>query len=158
MFARCIIAAIVSECIERIAAHVLWVFSTVQMVLMSGLSRTALEDLSSEKLFEDRIPHVCNILKFAVLKKDHSFMAIGGSWDPTDGTDPSVDQSSLIQTMLRFVSSLILWSSLLPYSLRRKNLCLCRHTKDKLNLDLSNCRHWNPFLEVGFVFLGLRLH
>jgi hypothetical protein len=109
MFARCIIAAIVSEYIERIA-HVLWVLCAVQMVLMSGLSRTALEDLASDKFFEDRIPHICNILKFAVLKKDHSFMAIGGSWDPTDGMDPSVDQSSLIQTMLRFVSSRILLS------------------------------------------------
>lgn len=114
MFGRCIIAAIVSEYIERIV-HVLWVFTTVQMVLMSGLSRTALEDLSSDKLFEDRIPHICNIIKFAVLKKDHSFMAIGGSWDPTDGMDPSVDQSSLIQTMLRFVSSRILLSFLLKY-------------------------------------------
>lgn len=44
-------------------------FSVVQMILMSGLSRTALEDLASDKLFEDRIPHICNILKFAVLKK-----------------------------------------------------------------------------------------
>ncbi|CAN7124869.1 unnamed protein product [Brassica rapa subsp. narinosa] len=50
-------------------------------------------------------------------------MATGGPWYPTDGIDPSVDQSSLIKTMLR-------------------------HTKDKLHLDLSNCRHWNPFLEV----------
>lgn len=77
------------------------------MILMSGLSRTALEDLSSDKLFEDRLPHICSILKFAVLKKDHSLMAIGGPWDPTDGMDPSVDQSSLIQTILRCTSSLV---------------------------------------------------
>ena len=82
-------------------------FSFVQMILMSGLSRTALEDLSSDKLFEERIPHICNILKFAVLKKDHSLMATGGPCDPTDGMDPSVDQSSLITTMLRCVSSLV---------------------------------------------------
>ncbi|WZY78665.1 hypothetical protein YC2023_025049 [Brassica napus] len=55
-------------------------------------------------------------------------MATGGPWDPTDGIDPSVDQSSLIKTMLR-------------------------HTKDKLHLDLSNCRHWNPFLEITVLFV-----
>lgn len=87
--------------LNYVITHVLWVLSAVQMILMSGLSRTALEDLSSDKLFEDRIPHICNILKFAVLKKDHSFMATGGPWDPIDGMDPSIDQSSLIQTMLR---------------------------------------------------------
>jgi hypothetical protein len=43
--------------------------------------------------------------------------------------DPSVDQSSLIQTMLR-------------------------HSKDKLHLDLSNCRHWNPFLEIHYDRVG----
>ncbi|CAF1919926.1 BnaC02g34850D [Brassica napus] len=100
-----------------------------KMILMSGLSRTAWEDLGSDKLFEDRVPHICNILKFGVLEKDRSFMATGGPWDPTDGIDPSVDQSSLIKTMLR-------------------------HTKDKLHLDLSNCRHWNPFLEIHYDRVG----
>ena len=75
----------------------------VQMILMSGLSRSALEELSSEKIPNDRIPHICNILRFSVLKKDHSFMAIGGPWISADGSNPTDDESSLIQTALRFV-------------------------------------------------------
>ena len=72
---------------------------------MSGLSRSALEELSSDKIPDDRIPHICNILRFAVLKKDHSFMAIGGPWVSSDGSNPIDDKSSLIQTALRFVLS-----------------------------------------------------
>lgn len=83
------------------------IVSLVQMILMSGLSRNALEDLSSEKSHDDRIPHICNILRFAVLKKDRSFMAIGGPWDVADGGDPSVDDDSLVQTILRFVLILL---------------------------------------------------
>lgn len=68
---------------------------------MSGLSKNSMEDLSSEKNKDDRIPHICNILKFAVLKKDRSLMAIGGPWDSVDGGDPSVDDASLVRTVLR---------------------------------------------------------
>lgn len=69
---------------------------------MNGLSRYALEELSSEKIVDDRIPHICSFLRFAVLKKDHSFMAIGGPWEPVDGGDPSMDNNSLIKTALRY--------------------------------------------------------
>lgn len=72
------------------------------MILMSGLSRSATEDLSSEKTSDDRIPHICNLLRFAVLKKDRTLMAIGGPWDAVDGGDPSLDDSSLVRTVLRF--------------------------------------------------------
>lgn len=75
----------------------------VQMLLMSGLSHNALEELSSERNYEDRIPHLCNMLRFAFLKNANSFMAIGGSWDTVDGNDPSVDKSTLVQTVLRLV-------------------------------------------------------
>lgn len=70
---------------------------------MSGLSKNAWEDLSSQKTPDDRILHICNILRFAVLKKDRTFMAIGGPWNSTDGGNPTDDESSLIQTALRFV-------------------------------------------------------
>ncbi|KAH0939681.1 hypothetical protein HID58_007142, partial [Brassica napus] len=85
---------------------------------------------------------------------NRSFMATGGPWDPTDGIDPSVDQSSLIKTMLRCVSSLVRF--LLPFVhclSHGRALLRCRHTKDKLHLDLSNCRHWNPFLEITVLFV-----
>ena len=72
------------------------------MILKSGLSKNALEELSSEKCFDDRIPHICNILRFALLKKNQSFMAIGGQWNPADGVDPSVDDTSSIHTVHRF--------------------------------------------------------
>lgn len=77
---------------------------------MSGLSKNALEELSSERSSDDRIPHICNILRFAILKKDRSFMTIGGPWNSTDGGDPSVDDSSLIQTAIRFVLFAISYS------------------------------------------------
>lgn len=77
------------------------------MILMSGLSKNALEELSSEKSYVDRIPHICNILRFAVLKKDQSLMPIGGPWNSADGGDPSVDDTSLIRTAIRFVLSII---------------------------------------------------
>jgi len=70
---------------------------------MNGLSRSALEELSSDRVVDDRIPHMCNFLRFAVLKKDHSFMAVGGPWRPVDGVDPSIDNNSLIKTALRFM-------------------------------------------------------
>lgn len=70
---------------------------------MSGVSRNALEELSSEKISDDRIPHISNMLRFAVLKRDHSFMAIGGPWKSADGGDPSVDDTSLIRTVQRYL-------------------------------------------------------
>ncbi|XWS23169.1 hypothetical protein CRYUN_Cryun29cG0098000 [Craigia yunnanensis] len=101
-----------------------------KMILMSGLSRSALEELPSEKVPDDRIPHICNILRFAVLKKDHSFMAIGGPWvSAADGCNPTDDKSSLIQTALRYA-------------------------KDVVSLDLQNCQHWNRFLEIHYDRVG----
>lgn len=70
---------------------------------MSGLSQNALAELSSKRYYDDRVPHFCNMLRFSVLKRNNSLMAIGGPWDAIDGIDPSVDDSSLIQTALRFV-------------------------------------------------------
>lgn len=78
-------------------------FALFQVILMNGLSRGALEELSADKLLDDRIPHVCNILRFGILKKDHSFMAVGGPWEPADGGDPSNDDNSLIRTALRYI-------------------------------------------------------
>lgn len=75
----------------------------VQMILMSGLSQNALEELSSERKYDDRIPHYCNMLRFALLKKDNAFMAIGGPWNAIDGGDPSVDDSALVRTAIRSV-------------------------------------------------------
>ncbi|PNY15733.1 cell division cycle and apoptosis regulator protein [Trifolium pratense] len=99
------------------------------VVLMNGLSRGALEELSSDKLLDDRIPHICNFLRFAILKKDHSFMAVGGPWEPADGGDPSNDDSSLIRAALRY-------------------------TKDIIQLDLQKCQHWNRFLEIHYDRIG----
>lgn len=85
---------------------------------MSGLSNNALAELSSERIYDDRIPHFCNMLRFAVLKKNSSLMAIGGPWDSIDGGDPSVDESSLLRTALRFV--------LQPTSYKLNHVsCLC---------------------------------
>lgn len=74
------------------------------MILMSGLSRNSLEELSSDRNYDDRIPHMCNMLRFAVLKLENSLMTVGGQWDSVDGGDPSCDDSALIQTALRFVN------------------------------------------------------
>ncbi|KAG2377005.1 uncharacterized protein HKW66_Vig0175780 [Vigna angularis] len=100
-----------------------------KIILMNGLSRSALEELSSDKIVDDRIPHMCNFLRFAVLKKDHSFMAVGGPWKPVDGVDPSIDNNSLIKTTLRYA-------------------------KEVLQLDLQNCQRWNPFLEIHYDRIG----
>ncbi|XP_047171820.1 protein SHORT ROOT IN SALT MEDIUM 1 isoform X1 [Vigna umbellata] len=100
-----------------------------KIILMNGLSRSALEELSSDKIVDDRIPHMCNFLRFAVLKKDHSFMAVGGPWKPVDGVDPSIDNNSLIKTALRYA-------------------------KEVLQLDLENCQRWNPFLEIHYDRIG----
>lgn len=100
-----------------------------KMILMSGLSNNALEELSSERNYEDRIPHLCNMLRFAFLKDGSSFMAIGGSWDTVDGNNPSVDKSTLVQTVSRYAKALT-------------------------GLDLKNCQHWNPFLEIHYDRIG----
>ncbi|KAF4394795.1 hypothetical protein F8388_015701 [Cannabis sativa] len=106
--------------------NIVW---NAKFILMSGISKNALEELSSEKITDDRIPHIYNILRFAVLKKDHSFMAIGGPWKSVDGGDPSVDDTSLIHTAQRYA-------------------------KDVAQLDLQNCQHWNRFLEIHYDRLG----
>ncbi|CAJ1932020.1 unnamed protein product [Sphenostylis stenocarpa] len=100
-----------------------------KIILMNGLSRSAMEELSSDKIIDDRIPHMCNFLRFAVLKKDHSFMAVGGPWKPVDGDDPSIDNNSLIKTALRYA-------------------------KEVIQLDLQNCQRWNPFLEIHYDRIG----
>ncbi|TKY69650.1 Cell division cycle and apoptosis regulator protein 1 [Spatholobus suberectus] len=100
-----------------------------KIILMNGLSRSALEELPSDKIVDDRIPHICNFLRFAVLKKDHSFMAVGGPWEAVDGGDPSSDDNSLIKTALRYA-------------------------KDVIQLDLQNCQHWNRFLEIHYDRIG----
>ncbi|XP_058104990.1 protein SHORT ROOT IN SALT MEDIUM 1-like [Magnolia sinica] len=91
---------------------------------MSGISSHALEELCSDKS-SDRIPHLNIIPRFAILRKDCSFMAIGGPWNAAqDGGDPLVDDSSLVQSALR-------------------------HVKDLTQLDLRDSQHWNRFLEAG---------
>ncbi|KAK7348760.1 hypothetical protein VNO80_23419 [Phaseolus coccineus] len=100
-----------------------------KIILMNGLSRSALEELSSDRIVDDRIPHMCNFLRFAVLKKDHSFMAVGGPWRPVDGVDPSIDNNSLIKTAQRYA-------------------------KEVLQLDLQNCQRWNPFIEIHYDRIG----
>ncbi|KAI3516880.1 hypothetical protein L1887_16006 [Cichorium endivia] len=98
-----------------------------KILLMSGVSQNALEELSSERdyKYEDRIPHFCNMIRFACLKNGNTLKAIGGLWDTIDGIDPSIDKSTLIQTALR-------------------------HAKNLTGLDLNNCQHWNPFLEIHY--------
>ncbi|KAG5553754.1 hypothetical protein RHGRI_011590 [Rhododendron griersonianum] len=112
-----------TEPVKLECATTVW---NAKMILMSGLSQNSLEELSSERSYDDRVPHLCNMLRFAVLKKDQYIMAIGGPWDTVDGGDPSVDDSSLVQTVLRYA-------------------------KDVTQLDLRNCRHWNRFLEACFI-------
>lgn len=74
---------------------------------MNGMSKNTLEELSSERISDDRTPHIYNILRFAVLKKDRALRAIGGPWDSIDGGDPSVDDTSLIQTARRLLFTLL---------------------------------------------------
>lgn len=100
-----------------------------KMILMSGLSRNSLEELSSDRNYDDRIPHMCNMLRFAVLKLENSLMTVGGQWDSVDGGDPSCNDSALIQTALR-------------------------HAKDIAHLDLKNCQQWNRFLEIHYERVG----
>ena len=118
---------------------------------MSGISKNALEELSSERSSDDRVAHFCNILRFAILKKGRSFMAIGGPWQSSDGGDPSVDDGALVQTALRFV----LCATCVCMQERALLCLICerilsRYAKDVTQLDLQNCHHWNRFLEVHF--------
>ncbi|KAK1314638.1 hypothetical protein QJS10_CPA06g00457 [Acorus calamus] len=101
-----------------------------KVILMSGISNDALEELCNEKSTEGRIAHFNNLLRFAVIRKDRSFMTIGGPWNvAVDGGDPAVDGSCLIHTALRYV-------------------------KDMAQLDLHNCQHWNRFLEIHYDRVG----
>ncbi|XP_073010931.1 protein SHORT ROOT IN SALT MEDIUM 1 isoform X1 [Typha latifolia] len=101
-----------------------------KVILLSGASIDALDGLCSEKSTSERIMHFNNILKFAVLRKDRSFMAIGGPWNVAiDGGDPLANDSCLIQTAVR-------------------------HVKDLTQLDLHNCQHWNRFLELHYDRVG----
>lgn len=72
-----------------------------QVILMSGVSAEALNELCFGKDNDERPVHVNNILKFAIMKKDHSFLAIGGPSHMTSDGDMQVDDSSLIQTAIR---------------------------------------------------------
>ncbi|KAK6913159.1 DBC1/CARP1 catalytically inactive NUDIX hydrolase domain [Dillenia turbinata] len=116
---------LLADAVKLEQGNTIW---NAKMILMSGLSRNAIEELSSEKAHDDRIPHICNILRFALLRKNNSFTAIGGRWESVDGGDPSVDESALVQTLLRYA----------------------RDT----HVDLEICKHWNPFLEIHYDRVG----
>lgn len=69
---------------------------------MSGISAEAFAELCADGNVDDRTPHFNNILRFAILRKDRSLMAIGGRWeDAIDGGDPCVEDSALIRAALR---------------------------------------------------------
>ncbi|XP_026436070.1 protein SHORT ROOT IN SALT MEDIUM 1-like isoform X2 [Papaver somniferum] len=116
----------VAESREPRTGATIW---NAKVILMSGISKDALEELSSNKNYEDRIPHINNILRFSFLRKDRAFMAIGGPQGIVDGGDSSVDDSSLIKTAISY-------------------------TKDITQLDLQNCQQWNRFLEIHYNRLG----
>ncbi|CAM0872848.1 unnamed protein product [Alopecurus aequalis] len=102
----------------------------VKVLLMSGMSNGAFADICSLRSAEDRIAHWNNVLKFAVFKKDHALVVIGGPWNAAmDGGDPLTDCSCLIQSAIRYAKELV-------------------------QVDLSNCTHWNHFLEVHYNRIG----
>uniref|UniRef100_A0A8R7Q6N6 EF-hand domain-containing protein n=1 Tax=Triticum urartu TaxID=4572 RepID=A0A8R7Q6N6_TRIUA len=102
----------------------------VKVLLMSGMSNGAFADICSLRSAEERIAHWNNVLKFAVFKKDHALITIGGPWSAAiDGGDPLIDCSCLVRTAVR-----------------------C--TKELVQIDLSNCTHWNHFLEVHYNRIG----
>ncbi|VAH90098.1 unnamed protein product [Triticum turgidum subsp. durum] len=102
----------------------------VKVLLMSGMSNGAFADICSLRSAEERIAHWNNVLKFAVFKKDHALITIGGPWSAAiDGGDPLIDCSCLVRTAIR-----------------------C--TKELVQIDLSNCTHWNHFLEVHYNRIG----
>ncbi|ONK63273.1 uncharacterized protein A4U43_C07F13260 [Asparagus officinalis] len=62
----------------------------------------ASNELCSYKSSDERIIHFNNIFRFAILKKDRSFMAINSPWNAAiGGGDPSVEDYSLIHTAPR---------------------------------------------------------
>lgn len=76
----------------------------VQVLLMSGMSNGAFADICSLRSAEERIAHWNNVLKFAVFKKDHALITIGGPWSAAiDGGDPLIDCSCLVRTAIRYV-------------------------------------------------------
>ena len=76
----------------------------VQVLLMSGMSNGAFADICSLRSAEERIAHWNNVLKFAVFKKDHALITIGGPWSAAiDGGDPLIDSSCLVRTAIRYV-------------------------------------------------------
>ncbi|XBH56534.1 hypothetical protein VPH35_078335 [Triticum aestivum] len=102
----------------------------VKVLLMSGMSNGAFADICSLRSAEERLAHWNNVLKFAVFKKDHALTTIGGPWSAAiDGGDPLIDSSCLVRTAIR-----------------------C--TKELVQIDLSNCTHWNHFLEVHYNRIG----
>ncbi|KAI3799951.1 hypothetical protein L1987_35257 [Smallanthus sonchifolius] len=94
------------------------------VILMSGLSQNSLEELSSDRDYDDRIPNFCNMLRFACLKNGNSVIAIVGLWEPFDGNDPSVEKSTLFQMAIRFVfARQVLF-------LPNNQFIFCRYAKD----------------------------
>lgn len=102
-----------------------------KVILMSGISADALSQLVSERSSGDKVTHINNILKFAILREGRAFSAIGGQWSAEmDGGDPSSNGDlSLVQTAIR-----------------------C--TKEVVQVDLTNCLKWNPFLEIHYDRVG----
>ncbi|XP_078444603.1 ATP/GTP-binding protein family isoform X2 [Wolffia australiana] len=97
-----------------------------KVILMSGISSEALEELCSDHNSDNRVSHFNNLLRFAILRKDHSFTAIGGPWNAAlDGGDPSTDETSLVRTAKRYM-------------------------KDLAQIDLESCQHWNRFIEIHY--------
>ncbi|RWR79642.1 cell division cycle and apoptosis regulator protein 1 isoform X2 [Cinnamomum micranthum f. kanehirae] len=100
-----------------------------KVVLMSGISTDALSQLVSEKGSGGKAIHINSILRFALLREGRAFNAIGGSWDAgMDGGDPS-DGESLIRTAIRCA-------------------------KEVVQVDLTNCLRWRPFLEIHYDRVG----
>ncbi|URD78443.1 cell division cycle and apoptosis regulator 1 [Musa troglodytarum] len=119
-------SVLLDEPLKPKGVKTLW---NTKVILMSGISCEALNELCLEKDTDERIVHFNNILKFAVLKKDRSFLAIGGPSHVTLDGDPQLNDSSLIQTAIR-------------------------HVKHATQLDLHNCLHWNRFLEIHYNRVG----
>lgn len=125
---------------------------------MSGISVEALQELCFGKDTDEKPVHVNNILKFAVMKKDRSFSAIGGPSHVSLDGDLQVDDFSLIQTAIRqatyefvllFIHPIFVFIIGFNCSLWTiKHSFSCRHVKHLTQLDLHNCHHWNRFLEV----------
>ncbi|KAH9295923.1 hypothetical protein KI387_039511, partial [Taxus chinensis] len=88
----------VAEVAKKVKGSTVW---NAKVILMSGIIENALAELISERIPEDKALHVHNVMRFAILCKDHTFFATGGSWDSVvDGGDPATDESALIQTAI----------------------------------------------------------